>query len=226
VKTYEEEYFDPVSGVMKNKLGIDDFQKLRTYEYYMTQARSNELSANPIKGSFDLDHLKKIHEYLFGDIYDWAGKPRTVDIAKMTGPTTETPFAAHEDFGMLDFGLQETLKESNYLKGITRDETVKALTKTYVILNTMHPFPEGNGRATQLFMSQLANEADYNLDFKMISARLWNSAARDSMPQHDFKTGEQVIKGSVKPIMKIFDAILKDRFIEKSVEKDSKGPER
>ena len=48
----------------------------------MTAVRLLELQMNPIKGNFDFNHLKKIHKYIFQDLYDWAGKPRTVELSK------------------------------------------------------------------------------------------------------------------------------------------------
>jgi cell filamentation protein len=45
-------------------------------------ARSRELSQNPLKGRFDLAHLQAIHRCLFGDVYEWAGQLRTVDMGR------------------------------------------------------------------------------------------------------------------------------------------------
>lgn len=52
--------------------------------------RSYELAADPIRGLFDLAHLQQIHQRLFGDVYDWAGKIRTVDFrrAQRASPVT------------------------------------------------------------------------------------------------------------------------------------------
>ena len=51
-------------------------------EKELTLIRLQELQKNPIKGNFDFKHLKDIHEYIFQDLYDWAGKERTVEIGK------------------------------------------------------------------------------------------------------------------------------------------------
>jgi len=231
MKTYEEEYFDQNSGVMKNKLGLDDAGKLRIYEYWSAAERERELQRNPIKGNFDLDHLKKIHEHLFSDVYEWAGKTREIDIAKDTSLTTQSNFAPYEDFGVLNFGLHKVLKDCNYLKDCSKPEAVTALTNTYSLLNYMHPFPEGNGRATRVFMSQLAQEAGFELDFGKVSPQLWNRAAADSMPQFDSKSGDKVRNADIKPIMQIFGCILKDNRSKEVIHENndsepSRGPER
>ncbi len=66
----------------KNKGGITDQALLDQYEADFTAVRLLELAQNPIQGAFDLAHLCKIHEYLFQDIYEWAGEIRRVDIIR------------------------------------------------------------------------------------------------------------------------------------------------
>jgi cell filamentation protein len=75
-------YCYPNSDVLINKLNIREQDKLYTFERRLTMLRLLELMDNPIRGQFDFRHLKEIHAYIFQDIYDWAGKVRTVDIAK------------------------------------------------------------------------------------------------------------------------------------------------
>ncbi len=72
------------SGVLKNKLGIEDFKTLRDAERELSMVRYFDLETKGITGDFSLKHLCSIHEYLFGDVYEWAGQIRTVDISKGT----------------------------------------------------------------------------------------------------------------------------------------------
>ena len=75
-------YLDPASGVLKNRLDIADAATLEQAEADIVATRSYELSQTPLKGSFDLAHLQAIHRYLFGDVFEWAGQLRTMDISK------------------------------------------------------------------------------------------------------------------------------------------------
>src|SRR5208337_1902475 len=75
-------YLDAASGVLKNRLGITDAATLEQAEAALVATRSYELSQKPLAGRFDLSHLEAIHRYLFGDLYEWAGELRTVDISK------------------------------------------------------------------------------------------------------------------------------------------------
>ena len=75
-------YCYPGSPVLKNKLGFTDQSELEAFESDMSASRLVALDLEPIPGNFDLAHLQAIHFALFQDIYDRAGKIRTVDISR------------------------------------------------------------------------------------------------------------------------------------------------
>ena len=75
-------YCYPNSDVLVNKLNIQDSRDLFEAEKKLTYIRLKELQDNPIKGDFNFDHLRKIHKYIFQDIYEWAGEVRSVEIGK------------------------------------------------------------------------------------------------------------------------------------------------
>ena len=83
---YEEDgtYCYPGTNVLRNKLNIRDGDKLSDAERSISLVRMMELEDHPIRGEYDLNHLRMIHRVLFGDIFDWAGELRTVDISKGT----------------------------------------------------------------------------------------------------------------------------------------------
>ena len=72
-------YCYPDSDVLINKLDIRELDKLHTFERKLTMLRLLELMDKPISGKFDFKHLQAIHRYIFQDVYDWAGKVRTVE---------------------------------------------------------------------------------------------------------------------------------------------------
>lgn len=80
--------------------------------------------------------LKAIHEYLFGEIYDFAGKLRTVNIAK-----------GNFRFAPLMY-LEAALENIDKMPQSTFDEIVEK----YVEMNIAHPFREGNGRSTRIWL--------------------------------------------------------------------------
>lgn len=109
------------SNVLKNKCGVRNQERLNVIEHDYTLARTSELRISPIKGNLDYNHLKAIHKTLFQDIYDWAGKERTVDIAK------SNLFCRAIFINDMAEGIFPKLAEENYLIGCPKDKAVDRL---------------------------------------------------------------------------------------------------
>lgn len=125
--------------VLENKLGITNSADLAKEEEKLSKKRAVELFEKGLlsltdAGSFS--SLQKIHEYLFQDIYDFAGEIRTVNIAK--GSFRFAPVVY----------LQDALKHIENMPQSTFDEIIKK----YVEMNVAHPFREGNGRSTRIWL--------------------------------------------------------------------------
>ena len=146
-----------------NKFDIRDEKQLDSIESHITLAKISILQQNPINGNFDFEHYKAIHKFIFEDIYDWAGTIRTVDISKKG-----TMFVKAEEINIIAAACFENLKKHNYFKNLSIDDFVEKLTDFYCVTNTLHPFREGNGRTQRVFLSYLALNAGYELDFSGI----------------------------------------------------------
>lgn len=143
-----------------NKLDIRDEKKLDMVEAHITLAKISILQQNPIAGDFDFEHYKAIHKFLFEDLYDWAGIPRMVDISKKG-----TSFVKADDIVMIADACFKRLKSQNYFKNLDIDSFAEKITDFYCVTNNLHPFREGNGRTQRVFLSQLANNAGYEMNF-------------------------------------------------------------
>lgn len=165
------DYLYPDTDVLINKKGIKEQQWLDLYEGQATRNRQQELSDNPIQGHYDLDHLKKIHAHVFQDVYAWAGQVREVGIAKRYVDFVE-PDKIDEQ---AQSALSE-LKDNHYLKGLGKAEFIQRFSNTYGKLNDIHPFREGNGRALQVFMQDIARKAGYDVRFDEVDRDDWNHA--------------------------------------------------
>lgn len=75
-------YVYPGTDVLRNRLGIHDAGELAAVERAATAQRLTELDRWPLEGQLDLEHLRAIHALVFGDVYEWAGRLRTVEIDK------------------------------------------------------------------------------------------------------------------------------------------------
>lgn len=164
----KDPYTDPQSGTMKNRLGVKDQNELDRTEAAFAAVRSIENARTPIEGKFDLDHMKAIHARLFGDVYEWAGQVRNVDISK--GDTRFAHFAAIERAAN---GLTQQLAREGHLRGLDADEFSRRAGHYMGELNVLHPFREGNGRTLREFVGQLADNAGYSIR--------WDRIDRDEM---------------------------------------------
>jgi len=106
-------YLDPASGVLRNRLGIADEATLEQTEAAFVATRSYELSQTPLKGRFDLVHLLAIHRYLFGDVYEWAGELRNIDISK-----GRNRFAHHAHIDSAATAVLMQLAKEEHLAGL------------------------------------------------------------------------------------------------------------
>ncbi|MBQ9017721.1 cell filamentation protein Fic, partial [Candidatus Saccharibacteria bacterium] len=75
-------YCFPDSKVLRNKLGIKDEKTLDVAEREITGIKAVEFANSPFSEKLDFNYIKKLHKFLFGDIYDWAGETRIIDISK------------------------------------------------------------------------------------------------------------------------------------------------
>ena len=75
-------YLDPVSGVLRNLLGITDPGELAQVEAALSASRLIDLERRLLPGNYDLDHLRAFHRYILSDVFAWAGELRTVSIAE------------------------------------------------------------------------------------------------------------------------------------------------
>lgn len=125
--------------VLENKLNITDSAELARVEEKISKKKALELFEKKLLDAFEVgtfSGLKKIHDYLFGDIYDFAGKMRTVNIAK-----------GNFRFAPVMY-LEAALKNIDEMSQSTFDEIIEK----YVEMNVAHPFREGNGRSTRIWL--------------------------------------------------------------------------
>ncbi|MFT4106607.1 MAG: Fic family protein [Lacrimispora sp.] len=167
-------YCYPDSDVLKNRLNIRDQERLYEAEKKLVMFRLNDLLESPVNGKFDFKHLQLIHKCLFQDVYSWAGKVRTVDIAK------SNLFCKVQFINMQAQDIFDKLREERYLAGLPKDEFIKKISYYFSEINALHPFREGNGRTQREFIRQLALYNGYMLYFARTSESEMLEASADS----------------------------------------------
>lgn len=171
----KSEYTYPGTNVLINLADIRDPKVLHDFERGRTALRHIELNMIPIKGTFDLNHLKAIHKHLFQDVYPWAGELRTVNIGK-----NGFKFCDYQQFGRHADYVFGQLKQENLLKNLSPDAFAKKAAYYYQEINFGHYFREGNGRSIRTFFEQLSRGAGYELDWSIIPKNEYMSAVKES----------------------------------------------
>lgn len=125
--------------VLENKLNITDSAELARAEEKISKTKALELFESGLLDTFEVGTFKglsDIHRYLFEDIYSFAGNIRTVNIAK-----------GNFRFAPVMY-LQAALDSIDKMPQSTFDEIIEK----YVEMNVAHPFREGNGRSTRIWL--------------------------------------------------------------------------
>ena len=157
----------PDTTVLINKFNIRDEEKLNEVESVLASVRYAEWLNAPKADSFNFEHYKAIHHFLFSDLYDWAGQIRTVNISKKG-----TKFTSSENIEEQATLIFKRLKNCNYFKGIDPSEFVDEIVDFYCVTNALHPFREGNGRTQRVFLTQLIRNAGYDINFADMDTEL------------------------------------------------------
>lgn len=172
-------YCYPDSDVLINKLNIKNPRELFEAEKELTYIRLRELQVNPIYGKFDFSHLKAIHHYIFQDLYEWAGKIRTVEIGKGNLFCTT---ACINDYARTVF---KKYYSQCYSAKNDFNSFVKVFADNYGDLNALHPFREGNGRAQREFARLLCAECGYDFNLSVTSHKKMLEASKLSFDRGD-----------------------------------------
>ena len=127
---------------LQNKLGLTNEAELAREEEKISKTKALALYDTGLLDTFEVGTfagLAKIHKYLFGEIYDFAGEVRTVNIAK--GSFRFAPVMY----------LHAALESIDRMPQATFDEIIEK----YVEMNVAHPFREGNGRSTRIWLDAI-----------------------------------------------------------------------
>ena len=142
--------------VLENKLNITDQAELAREEEKISKTCAKRMFETGFLDTLEpgtFESLKKIRQFLFDDIYEFAGKLRNVNIAK-----------GNFRFIPLTY-LEEALKNIEKMPQSTYDEIIEK----YVEMNIAHPFREGNGRSTRIWLDLiLKKELNLVIDWSKI----------------------------------------------------------
>lgn len=195
-------YLLPNSFVLKNKLNITDQEELDKAESAISKAKLH--TVKEVKGNFDYQHLMALHKHILGDIYEWAGQPRLMDIEKaepvLSGMSVQ--------YGHYKQVPNEAEAAINRLKGVnwsnldTYEKKAEAFSEHLAALWQVHPFREGNTRTVTEFCVQYAATQDIFIDQKLFAQNASftrNALVMASIGQYsDFSHLNRIVKDAME----------------------------
>ena len=128
--------------MLKNKLGIDNQLELAKEEERITKIKAIELFKTKKLETFEVGTFKslsQIHKYLFEEIYEFAGKMRKENISKNNFRFASAMY------------LKDALNKIDKMPQSNFDEIIEK----YIEMNIAHPFREGNGRSTRIWLDMI-----------------------------------------------------------------------
>lgn len=194
---------------VEGNLTIEEVEK-NLREYYVQKENKNEINYNELECDFvsarivellnentfelSVDYLKYIHKFLFQDVYEFAGEFRKIDFSKHE-KILNNDSVAYGDVNTLKESLEYDIsleKEKKY-KEMNIVEVINNITKFSSSIWQVHPFREGNTRATALFIEKYLISLGYNVDntlFKDKSVYFRNALVRSNYFNDDLKIKE------------------------------------
>ena len=185
----------PGTTVLINKLDIRNDKLLAEAEQTITAINYAQIETEMKFVEVDFEFYKDIHRHLFYDIYEWAGMVRSVNLSKKG-----TAFCEYNEINELAEKRFGRLKRDNFLVDLDFETFVDEFTDLYVDLNYLHPFREGNGRTHRLFLTLLARNTGYSIDFSQCDLNMLMIATIKSA-QGDVGLLRTIISELIKPEM-------------------------
>ena len=156
--------------ILKNKLDIKDEKTLDLIEAEQSRANMMLLYEQGIE-EFSADSLCDIHRFLFGDIYEWAGQYRRINIEKR-----EELLAGRSVWYSNDDDIQRDLEDAFKViheipwDELTREEFVQKLARCFAKVWQVHPFREGNTRTVVMMLTLFVESHGYYMDQELLAA--------------------------------------------------------
>lgn len=181
-ETWESYFYPPPDdGTLRNLFDERDAATLGRLEYVETAERQRELLAGEvaIARTYDAAHVRAIHRHLFQDVYPWAGEYRTVEMFEGVGRGFAEVRSGEVDRYLAD--VHQLVASTPWLE-LEHDAFAQRAATVFAYLNQAHPFREGNGRTSKVFMEHVAERSRFSLDYSRVSPEQVNQASMLSRP--------------------------------------------
>ena len=161
----KDPYFYPDSEVLINRFEERNEQRLAEIEADYTAFRLRQLCEKPHVGLFDFKHLCQIHQFIFQDIFHWAGQPRIINIEKPEAALGGISVEYSDVRNITSHATAACEKMNGILwESLPTDEKAEHFSKRMAELWKVHPFREGNTRTVITFCCDFAEQKGFRLN--------------------------------------------------------------
>ena len=195
--TWDSYLWVPGGTVLRNLQDERDGGYLQRLEYHETFNRQREILTGKvdIPRTYDADHLRAIHRHLFGNLYEWAGEYRSVNMGKPGAPAA---FAHTSAISTYLEDAHSAVQRTDW-RSLDRDGFAERASATFAYINHAHPFREGNGRTAKVFMEHVAEQSGFTLEYSRVPPAAWNQASMLSAPDLGMYEPD---RGSLVPVFR------------------------
>lgn len=189
------------STTLKNLLGITDEKELDLAEAELSRANMMLLYENGFD-DFSSGGFCYIHKALFGDIYEWAGKYRKINIQKREALLAGQS-VWYSNVTEISRDLDNAFNEIGKIdwKTLSKDEFAKQISRSFPKLWQVHPFREGNTRTTVMMMTFFIEHYDYYFDQNLMAEStgyVRDSFVLASLGEHsEYEHLEEILKDAI-----------------------------
>lgn len=161
-------YLYPHTDVLKNKADIRDRELFMLMESDATLMRLAELADGRTVKKFDFENLCQMHHHIFQDVFDWAGKPRIINITK-SEPVLSGLSIEYSDCFDIARDAHAVLNDMNHFAWhqASFEEVVKNYSSYMAALWKVHPFREGNTRTVVTFCNYFMKSKGFSIDVSL-----------------------------------------------------------
>lgn len=150
----KDPYLYPNSDVLKNLANVRDSEELNNLEADYTLFRLSEVAEDESPEKFNFQTLCELHYRIFQDVYDWAGKPRVINIEKAEAVLGDVSVEYSDCFDIAKDAEKILERANNYDWGMASfEDIIETFSSFMAELWKVHPFREGNTRTVVMFCS-------------------------------------------------------------------------
>lgn len=162
-------YLIPDTNVLQNRLGITDKDILEEAEADITYLKLLDIDAWFEKKPLTSETFLAVHKYIFGDVYEWAGQIRTIDIYKEEAVLGGVSLA-YGEISSIQFQIETIIDDLNQVEWseISVEDMIPLFSDLIAQLWLIHPFREGNTRTVMRFAGLFANAKGFPLNSKLL----------------------------------------------------------